>query len=269
MQGPPGPPGPQGDTGPRGHSGERGVTGLTGPPGPQGDTGPRGHSGERGVTGLTGPPGPQGDTGLRGPSGERGVTGPPGPTVGGVVYVRWGRTICPNTPGTQLVYKGRAGGSYFSHSGGGANKLCLPENPQYLDYQSGLQGSGYMHGAEYESWTTSGVLANQPLSSMHNRNVPCAVCSVSTREMLLMIPARTSCPSSWTREYYGYLMAERHDHKRSSYDCMDKNPEAIPGNTGNQDGALFQHIETTCNGLPCSSSQYVEGRELTCTVCTK
>ena len=241
------------------------VQGPPGPPGPQGDTGPGGPSGKRGLTGHTGPPGPQGNPG---PAGSPSSTGPPGPTAAGVVYVRWGRTTCPSTPGTRLVYKGRAGGSHYQNSGGGANRLCLPENPQYLDYQSGFQGTGYMHGAEYESYG-SRALGNQPFRSMHNRNVPCAVCSVSTREMLLMIPARISCPSSWTREYYGYLVAERWDRYRSSYDCVDKNPEAIPGNTENQDGALFYHVETTCNGLSCSSSQYVEGREITCTVCTK
>ena len=221
------------------------------------------------MQGPPGPPGPQGDTG---PAGSPGSTGPPGPTTGGIAYVRWGRTTCPSTPGTRLVYKGRAGGSHFSHSGGGADRLCLPENPQYLGFQSGFQGTGYLHGAEYERWGNlngRGLFGNQPIHPVYEQNVPCAVCSVSTREMLLMIPARTSCPSSWTREYYGYLMAERWDYARSSYDCVDKNPEAVPGNAANQDGALFHHVEATCNGLPCSSSQYVEGREITCTVCTK
>ena len=53
--------------------------------------------------------------------------GPPGPTTGGVVYTRWGRTTCSNTTGTQLVYTGRAAGSYHTANGGGANYLCLPE----------------------------------------------------------------------------------------------------------------------------------------------
>jgi hypothetical protein len=45
-------------------------------------------------------------------------------------------------------------------------------------------------------------------SHLNNYNVPCAVCYVSTRTSVLMIPAKTQCPSSWTREYYGYLTSE-------------------------------------------------------------
>ena len=36
-------------------------------------------------------------------TGPRGPAGPPG---GGVSYTRWGRTTCPTTEGTQLVYEG-------------------------------------------------------------------------------------------------------------------------------------------------------------------
>ena len=32
-----------------------------------------------------------------------GEQGPPGPSSGGVTYVRWGRTTCPNTARTELV----------------------------------------------------------------------------------------------------------------------------------------------------------------------
>ena len=70
-----------------------------------------------------------GRTGLTGQKGDIGPAGPPGPTAGGVVYTRWGRTTCPTTSGTQLVYAGRAAGSWNTHSGGGANYLCLPDNP--------------------------------------------------------------------------------------------------------------------------------------------
>ena len=60
---------------------------------------------------------------------------------------------------------------------------------------------GYVYGAEYET-------RDGPLSAFNNHNVPCAVCYVSTRGTVLMIPAKPTCPSSWTQEYNGYLMAE-------------------------------------------------------------
>ena len=144
--------------------------------------------------------------------------GPPGPTTGGVVYTRWGRTTCPNTTGTQLLYAGKAPGSYYNEKGGGANYLCLPEQPQYSFFTAGTQsGRAYLYGAEYQTINN----ANSPLHSLHDHNVPCAVCYTSTRETLLMIPARLTCPSSWTREYYGYLMAERYDHHRKTFECVD------------------------------------------------
>ena len=179
-----------------------------------------------------------------------------------MTYVRWGRTTCPSTPGTGLVYKGRAAGSDRQHSGGGASKLCLPDNPNYLRYDtgSGTQG-GLLYGVEYEAWP------NQPLGSVDDHNVPCAVCYTSTRGTVLVIPAKTSCPSAWTREYYGYLMTEYYTHHRGSFDCVDKDPESVPGSAGNVNDGSFHHTETTCSGLPCPP--YVAGREITCAVCTK
>ena len=192
--------------------------------------------------------------------------GPPGPTTGGVVYTRWGRTICPNTSGTQLLYAGRAAGSSYTEKGGGANYLCLPEQPQYSTYTAGTQvGRAYLYGTEYE---TGGIYANSPLQPLHDRNVPCAVCYTSARETVVMIPARLTCPSSWTREYYGYLMTEKYDYHRSVFECMDRSPESLPGNRGNTDGALFFHVELKCNyGIPCPP--YDTQKELTCVVCTK
>ena len=250
----------------RGRDGRDGHDGRDGMPGLPGG---KGEKGEMGNTGGQGPPGPQGSTGPPGSSSERGLTGPPGrtgppgptTTTGGAVYIRWGRTTCPSTPGTELVYKGMAGGSFWNHAGGGANKLCLTDTPQYLSYQPGHQETAYLYGAEYQ------IHSGQPFVSMHDHNVPCAVCHVSSRVSMLMIPARTSCPSSWTREYYGYLMSERYNHHKSTFECMDSSPESIPGSAASIDGALFYHNEATCTGLPCPP--YVAGREVTCTVCTK
>ena len=118
--------------------------------------------------GMQGPPGPPGDRGLTGPP------GPPGQAGGGLTYIRWGRTTCPSTPGTQLVYKGRAAGSHYQHSGGGVNKLCLPDSPDYLSYDATFQNGGLLYGSEYEAWQ------GQPFGGIDDNNVPCAVCYTST-----------------------------------------------------------------------------------------
>jgi hypothetical protein len=100
----------------------------------------------------------------------------------------------------------------------------------------------------------------------HNHNVPCAVCLAATRETVLMLPGKTTCPTSWTREYQGYIMAERHDHHRSTFECVDRSQASVPGSSANTHGALFYHAEATCNGLPCPP--YDTEKELTCAVCT-
>ena len=197
-----------------------------------------------------------------------GLRGPPGSSTGGVVYTRWGRTTCPSTSGTQLLYAGRAAGSYYNQKGGGANYLCLPEQPQYSTYTAGTQaGRANLYGAEYQTGSPHPADTG-PFHSVAQHNVPCAVCYTSTRETVVMIPARRSCPSFWTREYYGYLMANSHVHQRTMFECIDQSPQSVPGSIADTEGALFYHTEVKCNyGIPCPP--YDTQKEVTCVVCTK
>ena len=222
----------------------------------------KGRDGRDGLPGLPGRDGEDGEKGSVGPVGPAGAQGPPGvPGAGGVVYTRWGRTTCPTTAGTTLVYAGRTAGSWWSHTGGGANYLCLPDDPDYLAFTPGVQNHSPIYGTEYQ--TFQGVT----LPGMHDHNVPCAICR-TRQETVLMIPAKTQCPDSWRVEYVGYLMATQgtNNHHRTMYECVDKNPEAIPGLVSNTNGAVFYHVEANCNGLLCPP--YDPQKELTCVVCT-
>ena len=173
-------------------------------------------------------------------------------------FVRWGSSSCPNTTGTVLIYSGLVGGSSFEDQGGGSNHLCMPLDPEYtLPTQPGVQGTSFVYGAEYESSLLGTV----------NNNVPCAVCSVSTRSQVLMIPAKTSCPTSWIREYYGYLMSEGVLNYRSSFICVDKGHEPVPGTAPHTTASDLWHTEAQCSGLPCLP--YVAENELTCVVCSQ
>ena len=186
---------------------------------------------------------------------------------GGAVYTRWGKTTCPNTEGTELVYAGRIGGSAYSQQGGGANHLCMPDNPDYSSYTPGVQGASPIHGAEFETDILKPSIKG-PLSSFHDQNIPCAVCSTSVRAQVLMIPAKTQCPSSWTLEYSGYLMSNLRKHHRTMFECVDGNPDTVLGQASNTNGALLYHTEATCDdGLLCPP--YDPEKELTCAVCTK
>ena len=222
----------------------------------------RGQPGRDGLPGRDGTHGEQGLRGEKGMKGDPGIQGPPGPRTAGVTYTRWGRTTCPEVSGTELVYTGRAAGSDHRHKGGAAEKICLPPDPDYLTERNGVQGDSPLHGAEYEAH-----VAVHPLNHLFQQNVPCAVCFVSTRVTKLMIPAKTQCPTSWTLEYVGYLMTEYYTHQRSVFNCVDKDSESIPGGGGNDNGALFYHVEASCNGILCPP--YDTERELTCVVCTK
>ncbi len=232
----------------QGRDGRDGLS-VVGPPGRDGKDGNDGEKGKDGEKGETGEPGIQGHP------------GPPGPTSGGVVYTRWGRTTCPDT-GAELLYKGITAGSHFDSYGGGVNYLCLPEVPEYTTYQPGNQLHNYLHGTEYQSGNPG------PLYSMFNHNAPCAVCYVPTRVTVLMLPARLTCPSNWTLEYNGYLMSAHHGSKQSTtFECVDKDTESIPGSAANTDGAMLHFNEAKCNGIPCPP--YDPQKEITCAVCSK
>ena len=264
-----------GEPGLPGHPGAPGKKGIPGPQGPTGSAGSKGYPGEKGEQGLPGSDGRDGANGSPGPTGPQGITGPagvpgpPGPpgvpgapagicgnARGGVIYTRWGNNLCPDVPGTQIVYAGKTGGSFATY-GGGANHICMPPNPNYtLQTRSGTQGYAYVYGAEYEN----------PIVGTDDSNVPCAVC-FATRETVMMIPAMTNCPPLWTREYIGYLMTGRQDLQRSTYECVDSSQEPIPETQpSNGNGALFYHVEAQCNGMDCPP--YDPEKELTCVVCT-
>ena len=178
-----------------------------------------------------------------------------------MVYTRWGKTSCPNVSGTELVYAGRAGGTYYNHKGGAANYLCMPDDPDYLHYQPGVQTTSYVYGVEYE------IRSGQPFYAVHEHNVPCAVCYASRRVAVTMIPAKTHCPSTWTLEYSVYLMSDHYIQYRTMYECVDKNPDSVPGTASSTNGTTIFHVEANCNGMACPP--YDPQKELTCAVCTK
>ena len=144
----------------------------------------------------------------------------------------------------------------------------MPNDPDYLQYASGNQGRNYVYGAEYEP------SAGQPFRvnpDVYAHNAPCAVCMATSRCSLLMIPAKTNCPTSWTTEYVGYLMSAAQNHiLATEYVCVDKDPESVAGLDAInwvQGSTLFDHVEASCNGMACPP--YDDEKELTCVVCTR
>ena len=96
-----------------------------------------------------------------------------------------------------------------------------------------------MYGAEYE-------VSVGHISTKQNHDATCAVCYVSTHETVLMVPAKTSCPTSWTKEYQGYLMAENKSNRRSMFICVDSAFESAPGSQGHTPATMLKLLAMVC-----------------------
>ncbi len=99
----------------------------------------------------------------------------------------------------------------------------------------------------------------------------CAVCQIPSTSSI-MIPGRKDCSGNhgnWRMEYSGYLMAGAPSHKAASeYLCMDGTPDFQKRITSWSYKSLLYAVYSKCNGAtPCPP--YVEGREMTCVVCSR
>ena len=55
---------------------------------------------------------------------------------------------------------------------------------------------------------------------------------------------------------------------RSTYECVDEDPESVPGlNSYNGYNTFLFHVEADCSGLPCPP--YDTQKKLTCVVCSR
>ncbi|KAK3108601.1 hypothetical protein FSP39_011731 [Pinctada imbricata] len=178
-----------------------------------------------------------------------------------IVYTRWGRDDCPAHSLTE--YSGFTGGSHYTHTGAAAEPLCLPPEPEWgLHTESADDSRAIVYGAEYEFHSLT-----DSRKKLHQYDVPCAVCRVKEISVVITIPARKSCYSGWNQEYKGYLVAGYYNHKAATqYTCIDENSKGIPGTQGDNNGYLFYPVEGRCGSLACPP--YVNGRELTCVVCS-
>ena len=179
-------------------------------------------------------------------------------------YIRWGHTKCPEKDDTVLVYSGKAAGSRFNERGGGANYLCMPVDspvPEYADFEPGVQTNrAYLYGLDY-------VTLDGPLGAVNGKDPPCAVCMIRNKSMNLMIPGRLNCPTDWTKEYSGYLMSTLSFYDRTTFVCVDSNPQEFRDSVEDLSNVgLFGHVEAMCSTLPCPP--YEEGKEVTCVICS-
>ena len=155
------------------------------------------------------------------------------------------------------------GGKHYNNGGGGANHLCLPEDPTWGKYDDGNQAGdrGYVFGTEY-SESGDAIFGKH----VYDQDVPCAVCKAPGVSM--MIPARTNCYPGWNLEYTGYMVSGYQGRPSpSDYVCVDADPEFIFRGDAETLGHRLYLVEAICGTLPCLP--YVNYRELACSVCSK
>ncbi|KAL4221491.1 hypothetical protein ACF0H5_019748 [Mactra antiquata] len=190
-----------------------------------------------------------------------------GQKASGSMFTRWGRTVCPGN-GTNLLYWGYMAGSDYGHTGTGSNYLCLPSEPRWDYYDTSKESVGKITGVEYQFWHHKDDGAKMFLGdNMYNHNAHCAVCHVS-RGNTVMIPGRNVCYDGWTMEYSGYLVSGYYGHSSATeYVCLDRRPEKVPNGNKDDDDSLLYFVEAVC-GKSLTCPPYVNGRELSCVVCS-
>lgn len=219
--------------------------------------------------------------------GPVGPAGPPGLTVrqledfyknlkqpklegsqGGVTYIRWGRTTCGSD--AEKLYDGKVGGNYHNHPGGGANYLCMHNEPQWRNKTGGkLAVHGRIDGTEFEAMDQPHLFEKTNAQSLNNNDATCAVCYSDRRVAKVMIPGRRTCNAGWTKEYEGYLVTGHWNYKANHvYECLDLAPEVVLGTSRDTHASLMYIVTVVCiRGSLCP--KYVRDNAVTCVVCTK
>lgn len=183
----------------------------------------------------------------------------------GVTFTRWGHNTCPT--GTSMVYNGFAASSAHNHGGSGVTQLCLVATPTWDNFSDVNQDGALIYGTEYQT-SGYGLASVSPFNTLHDFNAPCAVCLDASADMQLMVPGTNICPSGWNTRVQGYLMSTHYTQAKSEFSCIDRGAIAV-GTAANEDGNLWYPTEAECGSLPCGPGQYVQNRELTCSICTR
>lgn len=142
--------------------------------------------------------------------------------------------------------------------------MCLPHHPEplpdnfpFVFQDNNKDNVGYLYGGEYQFSLKDVVLQD---------DVPCSVCRAKMATSTMMIPAKRSCPSGWTKQYTGFLTSERHNYVMAEYLCVDEDPDFVERSRVNENGRLFYPVVTVCGTLPCPPHKNLT--MVACVVCS-
>ena len=180
-------------------------------------------------------------------------------------YERIGHDECPGAPGTTLIYEGFTAG--FSTMTGSTSFKCLPIQEEHISYFADTDAK-YTNTSEIRFVNATEYRTFKGGNSINNHDAYCAVCHVSGRDTIQVIPATDQCTdNSWTKEYDGYLMT---DNSATTFTCVDKNMETIP-NTGTpvDNAPVLRHIVVPSDLGKNINNEYDSTKVLSCVVCSK
>lgn len=167
-----------------------------------------------------------------------------------------------------FCFEGYMAGAKYSETGGATNYLCLAGQPTWDYYEEGTSSNSRIYGVEYQFNTHNAAGRTKFFGTdLLEDDAPCAVCH-TLRGANIMIPGRTDCYDGWTKEYSGYLVSEHYNYVHGTeYVCLDRRPEVVVGGKDNDNEGQLWLVEGRCGGsLECPP--YINGRELTCVVCS-
>ena len=138
----------------------------------------------------------------------------------------------------------------------------------YVDYISGNHYGAQLYGVEYQ---TSGYGLYGDYRSVHDGEVPCAVCENNNARSTFTLFGNVTCPSGYSSDYTGYVFADYYTsyNHRNQYICVDDSPVIYDNNRGqsNDDqGFIYPAEFEACSPFDCPP--WVQNREVTCTQCS-
>ena len=180
-----------------------------------------------------------------------------------MVYVRWGDNRCP--PNAVLLYEG----IITQAASKMANLLCIPKS-------SSKTSPAKQYTMTMTTTTPpSHVTRMEPLLFTNLQGVvdavPCARCYDSSHSTEFTFPGSTTCPTDWTRQYYGHLITS-YELSTSDVLCGDERlTRAIQWGDGSYSSKRngVNMIETVCGKDVLSCRGHSAGQLTSCVVCSK
>lgn len=137
-----------------------------------------------------------------------------------------GRKDCAGGNGdATAVYTGQLAGPASGNSGGGADLLCMVNDPIYDGGSTAYGGAGGLYATKFVTSTTA---ISSAYTSVNGFNVPCTVCQApAARPYAMVNPGRQDCPTGFVRDFKGYLMAAAYNTNPNSYVCVNDAPQTL------------------------------------------